>query len=149
MKSITLLFALLITSTSFSQVEKSSELHKTLALKDSLLFNEGLNKCNLELMKTLIHSDFEFYHDKGGAQSSKEAFFMVVSNGPCASGNVKNKRVLVPNSLTVFPLYQNGILYGAVQHGSHQFADTTARFTHLWLLDNKEWKIARVLSYDH
>ena len=141
---------MLVFNNSLGQVSTDSELHQALAINDSLLFSAGLNKCNIEKMKTLIHDDFEFYHDKGGVKKSKEAFFIVVNNGPCASGNVQNKRILVPNSLEVFPLYIGDKLYGAIQNGKHQFAETTARFTHLWLVsDDGTWQISRVLSFDH
>jgi len=57
-------------------------------------------------------------------------------------------------------------LYAAIQIGIHQFYETTAtkgqpllkkneklvgkaKFTHLWILENNEWKLKRALSYDH
>ena len=53
-------------------------------------------------------------------------------------------------------MFDDGKLYGAIQMGEHGFApkgqqldSKPARFVHLWLLDNGQWRIARVLSYDH
>ncbi|MCH5716729.1 hypothetical protein [Niabella hibiscisoli] len=55
-------------------------------------------------------------------------------------------------------MYNNGVLYGAIQEGVHLFyikeSNTwkptgTAAFTHFWLIDNGHWKLKRVLSYDH
>ncbi|MEQ8523163.1 hypothetical protein [Gracilimonas sp.] len=53
----------------------------------------------------------------------------------------------------------NGELYGAIQRGEHEFyilepgkemyKTGFARFTHLWLLEDGEWILKRVLSYDH
>jgi hypothetical protein len=50
-------------------------------------------------------------------------------------------------------------VYGAIISGDHYFYVTEnnqpekrtglARFTHLWLLQNNEWKMSIVLSYDH
>ena len=63
--------------------------------------------------------------------------------------------------MEVFPLYKdNGqVLYGVIQTGVHDFYQqdegedahktTTARFTHLWVVENGNWKLKRVLSYDH
>ena len=69
------------------------------------------------------------------------------------------RRELVDESLEVFPLRDNGVLYGAIQRGIHRFFATeegeperetsVARFTHLWLLVDGEWKLKRVLSFDH
>jgi len=62
--------------------------------------------------------------------------------------------------MTVFPLYLDGVLYGAIQQGEHDFyiretgkpdvATSSARFTSVWLLqDDSSWKLAEALSYDH
>lgn len=150
MKLITIIILTLSYNFCLSQVSKDSELYEALLKNDSLLFSAGLNNCNLKIMEILIHNDFEFYHDKGGIQNSKEEFFKVVKNGPCKSGKVENNRVLVPNSIEVFPLYNNRMLYGAIQNGKHQFGETTANFTHLWLITvDGTWQISRVLSFNH
>ncbi|NNF19892.1 MAG: beta-lactamase family protein, partial [Flavobacteriaceae bacterium] len=66
---------------------------------------------------------------------------------------------LEPGSLEVFPLYDKGQLYGAIQHGIHNFFireqgkedrwTGIAKFTHTWLFEDQKWKLAEVLSYDH
>ena len=71
----------------------------------------------------------------------------------------KPRRELVEGSLKVYLLKNNGVLYGAVQMGIHKFyaiekdkpeyLTSTAKFTHLWKLENGEWKLSRVISYDH
>ena len=68
-------------------------------------------------------------------------------------------RTLVPGSLVLHPLYDNGVLYGAVQSGEHLFSivrpgeapELTGRagFTTLWRLEGDDWRMSRVLSYDH
>ena len=83
-----------------------------------------------------------------------------MKNGICNSSNTfKARRELVDGSLKVYPLYDNGVLYGAIQEGEHRFfekngnqpekAGSTAKFTHLWILDHNQWKLKRILSYDH
>lgn len=83
-----------------------------------------------------------------------------MKNGICRDDNPeKVYRFLVEESLEVFPMYNNGKLYGALQNGKHFFStdenmtyentDNYALFSHLWLLENGEWKIKRVISYNH
>ena len=77
-------------------------------------------------------------------------------DGLCQSGENKINRHLVADSMQVFPMSDNGKLYGAIQIGKHNFAPPgeavsglPASFMHMWLLENGEWKLSRVLSYDH
>ena len=84
-------------------------------------------------------------------------FVKAIKNNICK--NPRNmKRNLDTESLEVFPLKNNGVLYGAIQTGKHTFQEkqqenfTTVgitNFTHLWILENNQWKLKRVLSYNH
>jgi hypothetical protein len=143
-----------------AQVERSSELFQQLKTADSLLFNVGFNTCNMTAFETVVSENFEMYHDKGGILSSKAEFIQVFKDGLCKSPETyQSRRALVAGSLEVFALKNNGKLYGAIQNGKHQFYEklvdkpetkgNIARFTHLWLLENNEWRLARSLSYDH
>lgn len=141
-----------------AQVEKSSELFQVLTKADSLLFEEGFNKCNLSAVEGAVYTDFEFYHDQNGVQNRAE-FFDVFKESICSSPDRKPIRQLVPGSLEVFRLKNNGQTYGAIQKGEHQFyikepnkelyLTSTGKFTHLWVLDHGKWKLKRGLSYDH
>jgi len=63
------------------------------------------------------------------------------------------------SSFEVFPLYNNGKLYGAIQNGIHHFYlreenkedlhTSTARFTTVWIKEADKWIISNVLSFDH
>ena len=153
------LFSLGIINPITAQVSEDSELFKTLKTKDSLLFNVGFNECDLTQFKNLTTDDLEFYHDENGVLNSNEEFATVMANGICKKDNpYKPRRELVEGSLEVFPLYSNGILYGAVQNGEHKFyerfegtekAGSTAKFSHLWILENDQWKIKRIYSFNH
>ena len=150
----------------FSQEKKNSELYKTIMSKDSLLFNVGFNTCDISQFENLLSDNFEFYHDKDSI-SDKALFLHNLKKGLCGSiGTYQSRRYLVPNSTEVYPLYKKGILYGAMQMGIHQFYEkstdkngnladakenfgSTARFTHVWLLNNGIWKLKRSFSYDH
>lgn len=144
-----LLVCFLFANTLNAQVERTSDLFKTLQEKDRLLFEEGFNKCNIIQFENLISEDIEFYHDQSGIINSKEQFMENTKNVLCKEGFKKNDRVLVKDSLQVFALYDQGKLYGAIQTGVHQFGNSDAKFTHLWLLENGVWKLSRVLSFEH
>ncbi|MCG1037130.1 nuclear transport factor 2 family protein [Polaribacter sargassicola] len=139
-----------------AQVNESSDLYKVLKYKDSILFNNAFNKCKIEKVIPMISEDFEFYHDIGGIQN-KEEFITAIKVNICSKPE-QNKRQLVNNSLSVFPMKNNNQLYGAVQKGKHTFLQKIdgemktvgiADFTHLWILENNHWKLKRVLSYNH
>lgn len=150
----------------FSQEEKNSPLYKTIMSKDSLLFNVGFNTCDISQFENLLSDNFEFYHDKDSI-SDKALFLKTLKKGLCVSpATYQSRRYLVPNSTEVFPLYKKGVLYGALQNGIHQFYErsakkneslanakeqfgSTARFTHVWILENGVWKLKRSFSFDH
>lgn len=141
-----------------AQVAKDSELFKTLKTKDELLFNIGFNKCDISQFENLVSDSFEFYHDQGGITPSKTAFISSIRDGLCKL-NYTPRRELMEDSLEVYPLKNKDVLYGAIQMGIHRFyanekdkpeyLTSTAKFTHIWKLENSEWKLSRVLSYDH
>ncbi|WDF63038.1 class A beta-lactamase-related serine hydrolase [Flavobacterium sp. KACC 22763] len=143
----------------FSQEAKSSALYKTIMAKDSLLFDIGFNTCDVKQFENLYTEDFEFYHDKDSI-SDKARFLKTFQSGICSPTRKYNyRRELINGSTEIYPLYKNGVLYGAIQMGTHRFYESSAgnaeqagsfaKFTHLWLLKNKEWKLARSLSYNH
>jgi CubicO group peptidase (beta-lactamase class C family) len=149
---------LLLTTLMTAQVEKSAELYKTIKEKDSLLFNIGFNDCDIAQFEKLVSDDFEFYHDQAGPTKSKSEFIHGIENGLCKLA-YKPKRVLDEESLEVYPLMKNEEIYGAIETGIHNFyaieenkeeyLTSIAKFTHLWTLENGNWKLSRVLSYDH
>lgn len=149
----------LTTFSAFSQIEKNSDLYKIILSKDSLLFDVGFNTCDISQFEQLLSTDFEFTHDKDSI-SNKEKFLEGFKNGLCKSPETyKSRRELVRESTQIYPLYKNKTLYGAIQMGNHRFYETiagkketyagSAKFTHVWSLENKVWKLTRSLSYDH
>ena len=141
-----------------AQIPKDSELFLQLKKTDSIFFEETFNLCNLEILETYIPLDFEFYHDINGTQN-REQFITAFSESICSNPDKKPIRKVVEGSLEVFPLKNNGELYGAIQKGIHLFyikepnkemyLTNIAKFTSLWNLENGTWKLSRVLSYDH
>lgn len=125
---------------------------------DSLLFEVGFNRCDLRPLELLVSDNFEFYHDQSGITRSKSTFIASIKNGLCKL-DYQAKRVLVDSSLEIYPLMSAAELYGAIQSGIHHFyalepgkvarLTSTAKFTHVWLIENGQWKLVRALSYNH
>jgi hypothetical protein len=141
-----------------AQESKTSELYLTLKKVDSIFFERSFNQCDMVYLEKAIHKDLNFYHDQGGIQN-RQQFLDAVKNNLCATPDNKPIRKVDAASLEVFPMHNNGVLYGAIQTGIHHFYRRQpnkpdehtgiARFTHLYLLENGNWILREVLSYDH
>lgn len=133
-------------------------LFETLRRADSQVFDEGFNQCNFLALEQAMHPDLQFLHDENGIQN-RDAFFKAFRDSICSNPERKPIRKLVEGSLVVYPLKNEGELYGAVQMGVHEFFvvepgkeprfTVNGRFVHTWLRDNDQWKLYRVVSYDH
>ena len=141
------------THTSNSQIQRTdTEIYDAIARLDSVVF-ATVYTCNPAV--SLFTDDLEFYHDRGGVTLSKKSFLEALKNNFCNEANPKLRRELVKASMKVYPLSN----YGALQVGDHNFYITEkgkserlsgiAKFAHLWKFENGEWKISRVLSFDH
>jgi CubicO group peptidase (beta-lactamase class C family) len=156
-ESITIIF-LLVAILAYAQIDENTELFKTLKVQDSTFFERGFNRCDLDFLGNHIAGNLKFYHDQSGFQDRK-AFFENTEKYICSNSDKKPIRKVDVNSLEVFPLYNDGNLYGAIQKGIHHFYlresgkediwTSTAKFTHIWVLESKTWKLSEVLSYDH
>ncbi len=131
-----------------AQVEKSSELYKTIVALDSSFFN-AYNTCDINLEKyASFYSDtIEFYHDKGGLMTSKQDIVDATKKNICG----KVTRELVKGSIEVYPIKD----YGAVEIGLHKFHNNTekennvsnsVKFIMIWVHKDDGWKITRVIS---
>lgn len=133
-----------------AHAQTGDELFRTISALDREVF-DAYNRCDLEKLGPFFAEDLEFYHDKTGLARSRQSLIEGVRKNICG----KVRRELVPGSLKVYPL--NG--YGAVEIGLHRFCDSkakqcdetsgVAKFIHLWQYKDGEWKITRVISYDH
>ncbi len=141
-----------------AQISSNNNLYKGIMQKDSLLFKEAFNKCNIDVLYDVIDEDFEFYHDQSGTTHGKAPFIESIRKNICAL-SYKPSRRLVKGSTEMFPLYNNGEVYGLIQHGVHEFyaseankepyLTSIAKFTHLWIKKDNNWTLKRSLSYDH
>lgn len=152
---LSLIITCLLSPICKAQVDKNSELYKTILSKDSLLFNVGFNTCDIKQYKNLLSENLKFYHDKDGI-SDKTKFLYDLKNGLCKSPETRQvKRFLVKESTEIFPLYRNGVLYGAIQNGEHLFYESkesepgSAKFSNVWMLENGDWKLTTSLSFGH
>ena len=126
-----------------------TELFNKVAQLDSSLF-EAYNSKKLDLMKTYFTNDLEWYQDNGGLIGFEKVFenFNYIFNK-----DYDLKRNLIKESLEVHPIEG----YGAIEIGKHQFKHIengkleigTFKFLMIWKNDNGNWKISRVISYDH
>lgn len=132
----------------------SKTLSETILHLDSL-FWQAYNTCDIEKMGSFFTEDLEFYHDKGGLTETREKLIESTKNGICSKNEWRLRREAVPGTVKVYPLNN----YGALISGEHLFyinetgkrdrLDGLAKFMHVWQYKNNEWKMTRVLSYDH
>src|SRR5574343_1278735 len=129
--------------------DKESVLYKKISQLDSALFS-AYNEKNLNLMKTYFTNDLEWYQDNGGLIRFEKVFanFQSIFNREYTL-----TRSLIKESLEVHPIEG----YGAIEVGSHQFSHIengklevgTFKFLMIWKNDKGNWKISRVISYNH
>ena len=116
---------------------------------DSILFT-AFNKRDIVKFGSLFTRDLEFYHDKGGLTGYEYTMNFMKD---VAKNNNGLRRDLVKGSVEIYPIPG----YGAMQIGEHSFCHLengkqdcgTFKFVHIWQKKNDEWKISRVVSYDH
>lgn len=141
-----------------AQIDKNSPLFLELKKQDSLFFERGFNNCDLAYLEKSVDENLKFYHDKGGFQD-KKLFLERTKQNICSNPNQKPIRKVIESSLEVFPLYNNGELYGAIQSGEHQFfireknkediLGGQAKFTTVWTKKEGNWIMSDILSYNH
>jgi len=129
--------------------DKESVLYNKISQLDSALFS-AYNSKNLNLMKTYFTDDLEWYQDNGGLIKFEKVFanFQSIFNREYTL-----TRSLIKESLEVHPIEG----YGAIEIGSHQFSHIengklevgTFKFMMIWKNEKGNWKISRVISYDH
>ncbi|WP_152451619.1 nuclear transport factor 2 family protein [Microbulbifer sp. THAF38] len=135
------------------------ELEKEITIMDSQLFDAVFNSCDINKLSQLVTDDFEMYHDKWGKTASSAREFLDDISKLCerqkSGSDIKARRELISDSVKIFPMNN----YGAIQSGTHKFYGINAdnsevlresgQFTHLWKKVDGQWKLARVLSFDH
>lgn len=118
---------------------------------------DAYNRVDPAGMNAFLADDVEFYHDRGGTLIGKKAL-AAVNMGMVASEH-KLRREAVPGTVKFFPMRKDDVVYGYLSTGEHQFIVVPkdkpefpagrAIFTQLWVLQDKEWKVSRIFSYEH
>ena len=126
---------------------------------DADFFRAFFDTCDVEVVRRYVADDFEMIHDKGGFVSRSGADFVKVTRDKCkrqADGvDFLSTRKLVPESLKVYPIQDDGAIevgthtFYAVKAGEPDRLTETGQFTHFWKQEDGQWKLSRVLSYDH
>ena len=125
---------------------------------DSAFWN-AYNNCDTAKFKNFFTEDVEFYHDKGGITMGVQQLSESFNKNMCSNSHYHLRREAVAGTVKIFPMMQDNKIYGAIITGEHlfyindndkpEYLDGDANFTHLWLLKDGVWKMARVLSYNH
>ena len=121
------------------------KLYETIIGLDMEYFN-AYNNCDMEKQASLYSEDLEFFHDKGGLNTSKSSVLESIEKNICG----KVTRILVEGSIEVYPIAN----YGAVEIGYHKFFNAEepnaksipSKFIILWQEEESGWKIAKVIS---
>ena len=125
----------------------AQDLTQTMTRLDATVF-DAYNHCRVAEFESYIAEDVEMYHDQTGLMTGRQNLVDALEKNICG----KVRRGLV--SIEVYPMKG----YGAVAKGVHRFypandpkaaATGEAKFFHLWQLKDGEWKMTRVISYDH
>ena len=127
----------------------SPELYAEISAMDTQLF-DAFNIQDMAKFKPMFAEDLEWYQDNGGLLSH-ETVFTNFEN--MFRNENKLTRQLVKGSLEVHPIKN----FGAIEIGIHQFRHMengkeeigTFKFVMIWKKVANQWKISRVISYDH
>lgn len=127
----------------------SSELFTEIEQMDKQLF-DAFNNRDMQTFKTLFSDDLEWFQDNDGLLSYDTVFKNFETT---FHKEYKLTRTLVKGSLEVHPIKN----YGAIEIGTHQFRHIengkeevgTFKFLMIWKKENNQWKISRVISYNH
>jgi len=122
------------------------DLIRTVTALDTKTF-DAYNHCDMQTFGSMFSADVEFYHDKGGLMTSREAVVEATRKNICH----KVRRELV-GKLEIYPIKD----YGAMEAGTHRFCEIGSshcqgegKFLHIWRYKDGQWQLTRVVSYDH
>lgn len=122
-------------------------LTQTVTKLDTAVF-DAYNRCDLKTFGNYFSTDVEFFHDKAGLMTSREAVVEATKKFICG----KVRRELVAGTLEVYPIKD----YGAMEVGEHRFCDIhtnkcngIGKFLNIWRNKDGVWQMTRVISYDH
>jgi len=142
-------FSIFVSAQEKKVAPTSKELFREIERMDSLMFH-AFNTQNMTKFKSMFTEDLEWFQDNGGLIPYKIIF---ENFGNTFKNEHKLSRELVKGSLEVHPIKD----YGAIEIGEHQFRHMengkeeigTFKFLMIWQKKDDQWRISRVVSYDH
>jgi hypothetical protein len=128
-----------------------AQLEAEITAADARLFG-GLNDRDIGPMKAGFSRRLEFYHDRSGVTGYDDNIAIFEKNFKAPN---RVRRIAMPETVEVFPAGPNH----AMQIGRHRFCNKPSasepedcavyRFSMVWEQEDGQWKLLRVLSYDH
>jgi hypothetical protein len=152
---ILVILSLLIAAATSEPTTSTNVLRSQIMAADDVLFERSFNECDLNALRGILMPDAEMIHDQAGIISGREAFIAPIRKNICNGGAQKPIRKRVDQSIEIYPLYDSGRLYGAIQQGQHEFylrekgkplvLTNRARFVIVWLKTAEGWKLKSTL----
>ncbi len=113
---------------------------------------DAFDTCDVTRYAGALSKDLEFYQDRTGKTGYEQNLKALQDR--CAEG-IHLRREVVDGTLLV-----NAVPgFGAIEAGMHRFyslrpdgsehLDATAEFTNIWSKESGNWKLVRIISYDH
>ncbi|MDN4055065.1 nuclear transport factor 2 family protein [Massilia sp. YIM B02763] len=131
--------------------QSREQLTAEIVAADARLF-EGLNRRDIGRLKSGFSPRLEFYHDRSGVTGYAENIAIFEKN---FAAPARVRREAMPETVEVFPTGPDH----AMHIGKHRFCNKPSpaepescgvyRFSMVWERDGGQWKLLRVLSYDH
>jgi ketosteroid isomerase-like protein len=129
--------------------ETNEALFNKIAALDSAMF-AAFNAKDMPTFKNYFTTDLEWFQDNGGLLNYETVFTNFQNMFKNENRLIRN---FVKGSLEVHTLKD----YGAIEIGKHQFKHMengkleigTFKFLMIWKNDKGNWRISRVISYDH
>ena len=131
----------------YSPADKS--LYDTIIKQDSILF-VAFNSRNITALKSYFTDKLEVYQDNTGLRNYDET--VQAFTGLFKMDYVLTRKPII-ESIEVYPIKN----YGAIETGQHTFCHiengklecATFKFVHIWENKDGQWKVAKIITYDH
>lgn len=152
MKHILAVLFILIAGALNLKAQKNSSndvLFQEIYRMDSLFFG-AFNNRDLKTIGNIFSEDLEFYHDKTGLTDYAMNMKMM---GDIFNNKNAPHRTLLKETMEVYPVPG----FGAMQYAKHRFCHeengqmdcSDFKFLHIWQKKDGQWKLARIVSFDH
>ena len=130
-------------------IPANKSLYETIIKQDSILF-EAFNARDITALKSYFTDNLEVYQDNTGLRNYDET--IQAFTGLFKMDYVLTRKPVI-ESIEVYPVKN----FGAIETGQHIFCHTengklecaTFKFVHIWEDKNGQWKVAKIITYDH